>query len=422
MSQHPLDICLVSQSYLPYHGGITEHVWHLAATLSARGHQVTILTGNPRHGQLVAEDDPPGVKVLRVGRTYRLPSHGARACVTFGWPWQAMLTELRHNPPDLVHLMSPLEPFLPLWVVKNIPCVKIGTFHTGGKKTHWGYQRFSRWLAAYAGRLDRCLAVSGEAERFVAGHFPGNYEIVPNGVDPDRFQPTDRPSVSRKRLQERREAHLLTVGRLDPRKGLETVLEALGLYCRKRAMRSHPAAGNPLPRLQLTIVGDGPERGRLERIVKRRELPVRFAGIVRRTDLPRYYQESDLFVASSIDGESFGISLLEALATGLPVIASDLAGYHETLANSKAAMHFSAGSAPELSRCLEILLCNPNQREQMSRAGRRHVGQYTWESIGTRIERIYLEALGLPILERPTRELAPEPAAERLSPGRQFAR
>jgi phosphatidyl-myo-inositol alpha-mannosyltransferase len=396
-----LNICLVSQSYLPYHGGITEHVWHLADILSRRGHKVTILTGTPRHGRLEAEADPIHVNVLRVGKTYRLPSHGARACVTFGWPWQASLRELQQNPPDLVHLMSPLEPFLPLWALKNIPGPKIGTFHTGGKKTHWGYQRFARWLETYSSRLDRRLAVSGEAKRFVAGYFPGDYEIVPNGVDPGRFLPVDPPSACRKRIQERAVAHLLSVGRLDPRKGLETVLEALGHYCRKRAMRSHPAAGNPLPRLELTIVGDGPERSRLERIVARQALPVRFTGIVPRQELPSYYQNSDLFVASSVDGESFGISLLEALASGLPVIASDLAGYHETLAGSDAALHFAAGSSEELSGCLEILLSNPAQRERMSRAGRRHVRQYTWDAIGERIEGIYFDMLRPPAQLKP---------------------
>ncbi len=402
-----LHICLVSQSYLPFHGGITEHVWHLSRTLAQRGHRVTILTGNPRSEVVQNEADPDNVQVLRVGTTCTLPSHGSRACVTFGLPWQKKLRQLRNEAIDVTHLQSPLEPFLPLWALKNLPGVKIGTFHTGGKKQHWGYQRFSGKLSGFASDLDRQLAVSSEAKRFVESYFPGRYEIIPNGVDLTRFHPLRHPSVHRRQLQDGADAHLLYVGRLDPRKGLETLLAALGRFCQTRALRCHPASGPRLPKLKLVIVGDGPKRKHLERIARERELPVTFLGPVERDILPECYRDADIFVAPSADGESFGISLLEAMASGLPIVASDIAGYRETLSGSEAALHFTPGSDIALSRCLESLLGSNRLRLSLGRSGHSFVQNFSWERITDRVEQVYYEALGI-------RYALPERSSERV--------
>ncbi|MFH1144661.1 MAG: glycosyltransferase family 4 protein, partial [Candidatus Eisenbacteria bacterium] len=221
-----LTIWIVSQSYLPYYGGITEHVWHLAEHLARRGHRVHLLTGRPLSRDLHPSDpDPPGVQVTRIGCTMRLPSHGAQACVTFGCRWTPRLARL--EPPAVVHLQSPLEPFLPLWALERIDGVKIGTFHTGGEASHWGYRRFGPWLRRSASRLRERLAVSAEAARFVADHVPGRYRIVPNGVDLSRFaRPASAGPPHGQGNPGRAAARILYVGRFDARKGLEVLLDA----------------------------------------------------------------------------------------------------------------------------------------------------------------------------------------------------
>jgi phosphatidylinositol alpha-mannosyltransferase len=383
-----LHICLVSQSYLPYHGGITEHVWHLASALTQRGHRVTLLTGRPLSCREADEPDPPGVEVLRIGRTLRVPSNGARACVTIGTRWGYQVARRLRHPPDLVHIQSPLEPFLPLWALRHLPGTKIGTFHTAGEQVHWGYRRFAPCLKPFARRLARRIAVSRQAAGYAARHFPGRYTVIPNGVDLKRFRPPEGRGESCRKLCQR----ILYVGRLDPRKGLQTLLEAFGhLYHGRCARRCGQAAARR--KLELVIVGDGPLGRQLQRRARQLDLPVSFQGIVSRGDLARCYREADLFVAPSVDGESFGVSLLEALASGLPVVAADIDGYRETLAGSRAAVGFRPGAAEDLSRHLADLLDDSAARESMGRCALRFVRRFSWERIAGEVERAYREAV-----------------------------
>jgi len=379
-----LEVWLVSQSYLPYYGGITEHVWHLAERLAARGHRVRLWTGQPlRDGHGSRDPDPPGVDVLRLGHTLRLPSNGARACVTFGWGWRQRVAALGLRPPDIVHIQSPLEPFLPLWALRQLPGVKIGTFHTGGTHRHWGYRHCARWLAGPMSRLRVRLAVSPEAARYVAAHFPGDYRVMPNGVDLTRF----RPRRAGARGAPCGELRVLFVGRCDPRKGLATLLEALALTRRRRT-------GAPHPHLSLVVVGDGPERPMLERRARALGVPTEFAGGVPRAQLPRRYGDAEIFVAPSTDGESFGVSLLEAMACGLPIVASRIPGYRETLRDSGAALLFDPGSARALAAALVTLAGDAVRRERMGEMGARFARRFDWELVAGQVEEVYRGVLG----------------------------
>lgn len=396
MERPRLRVWLVSQSYLPFHGGITEHVWHLADGLARRGHEVTILTGNgsSRHepdGTIPTgnassrhEPDPPDVRVVRIGRTFHVPSHGAQACVTAGLRWGARLRRSLGQPPDIVHIQSPLEPFLPLWALHRLPGVKIGTFHTGGDEPHWGYRYFSPWLRGVAHRLDARIAVSREAERFVSRHFAGEYAIIPNGVDATRFNHAPARGVANGRGR-----NILFVGRLDPRKGLDTLMNAFAaIHC--------AAENNGCPRPRLTLVGHGPARTALERRAREDRLPVSFAGDVARDELPHWYRAADLFVAPSTGGESFGISLLEALAAGLPLAAADIPGYRETLQGAAAVRFFMAGCASSLAAALHESLrddSNESGRDGIRERNVLFLRRYSWPSIASRTEDLYLEAL-----------------------------
>ena len=420
-----IEIWIVSQSYLPHHGGITEHVWNLAAALARRGHRATIVTGGAvrkrpaRHPDACSprdfeppnmdpdppgcDPDPPGVEVVRLGRTIRVPSHGSRACVTLGCDAWSRRGLLRKRPaPDIVHVQSPLEPFLPLAILRSAPGIKIGTFHTGGSRDHWGYRLFAPALASDFARLRARIAVSEEAARFASVHFPGRYEIIPNGVDVARFAHPDRAEAaageevdggasSAKGSAGLARGHgrsptILFVGRLEKRKGLRILLEACDRMGKQTAASGR---GGPLVR----IVGEGPERAGLERLAARLGVRATFDGPVARESLPRCYASADLFAATSTDGESFGVSLLEAMASGLPIVASDLPGYRQTLAGSGAALFFRAGSADDLARSLARLSEDPAMRCALGRAGRRFVRKYDWDAIARRVEGLYRAAL-----------------------------
>jgi phosphatidylinositol alpha-mannosyltransferase len=286
--------------------------------------------------------------------------------------------------PDVVHIQSPLEPGLPLWALRQLPGVKIGTFHTGGRTSHWGYRWFGRPLRAAARALDGSIAVSREAARYLSTHRLGTQHVIPNGVDFERFAPAHFARAARAGLAPG-VFTLLYVGRCDPRKGLETLLDAIA-----RLAADAPGGG---PRVRLVVAGDGPCRAALERHARRAQLPVSFAGAVPRALLPHHYAAADAFVAPSRDGESFGISLLEAAAAGLPIVAADIDGYRETLQGSDAALFFPAGSGAALARVLRVLRGDRVRCSRMGASAQRHARRFAWDRIAGEIEAVYRDRL-----------------------------
>src|SRR5262249_4254656 len=155
-------------------------------------------------------------------------------------------------------------------------------------------------------RVSRRVAVSEAARQTVARHFPGHYEIVPNGIEVDLFR---RPQPRPTEMPEGRR-HVVFVGRLEPRKGVEHLVEAM----------RRPGAGRPAARLM--VVGDGPARRALEGAARAAGIDACFVGRVADRALPAYFQWADLVCSPATGGESFGIVLLEALACETPIVAT----------------------------------------------------------------------------------------------------
>ena len=157
----PLKIGIVTQSYYPNFGGVTEHVYHMALALERRGHFVTVITGGP--------DSPcpnPSPRVLRAGRTVLVPSNGARATVTVGLGLKGWLTDVMDSEDfDLISCQCPLRPTLPLLAIKHARCPLVGTFHASAR-SNLGYALFRGPLKKYHERLAGSIAVSKTARDF----------------------------------------------------------------------------------------------------------------------------------------------------------------------------------------------------------------------------------------------------------------
>lgn len=368
----PLKILLVTQSYDPICGGIGEHVRNLGLRLRARGHEVHVLTSGPRPigGEL------PGLDVTRIGRRFRVRSNGARANLAFHPMYRdAVRPLLATGDFDLIHIHSPLEPFLPWAVIleSRAPCV--GTFHNAGR-THWGYRLFARGLALLARRLALRTAVSRSAALFAGRHFPGEFLVIPNGVDLDRFSPDGR------RPPGRPAPTILFVGSLEPRKGFDVLLDAVPLV--RERLGAPP---------EVTVVGDGSLRRVLLRRAREEGIDLRWMGNVPHDALAKCYREADFLVAPAIYGESFGIVLLEALASGLPVIASSIEGYADVLAGCPAARLVEPRRADCLAR--GIVDCWASYEDVDHRVeARRHAARFDWVKLAGHVEAAYAEALG----------------------------
>jgi phosphatidylinositol alpha-mannosyltransferase len=310
----PVKIALISP-YDPSHpGGVFEHIAHLRTEFQRRGHNVTILAPRGRKGGLEV-----GEGFYGIGRTVPIPANGSMVRVTFDVTlYNAVKTILRREQFDVVHLHEPLIPVLPYLVLLNSESVNVATFHAFRSSSPW-YTAFKPYMSFMMSRLDARIAVSEPARDFVSQYFQGPYTIVPNGIDVARFRDVepfpwagdDTPRI-------------LFVGRFsEPRKGFKHLLRAM------------PFIHQQFPDARLVVVGRG-KRDRFDGMMERYGVRnVDFVGQASPSDLPRYYASCDLFCAPSTSGESFGIVLLEAMASGRPVVAGDIPGYRSVMTNGQ---------------------------------------------------------------------------------------
>jgi phosphatidylinositol alpha-mannosyltransferase len=380
-----LRIAVVTQAYHQAVGGVTEHVAGTARALTRRGHRVTVVTAS--FGKRVAGRDGAesklGIDVVRLGRNMVVPFNGAENNVTVGWDLGRRLADLLApggRPAfDVVHVHCPISPVLPILAIHvagraGVPIV--GTFHTAADTDGW-VRAFRRPLQRFVARLDRAIAVSEAAREYAARHFPIDPVIVPNGVDLDRF----RPGVPRLARFDDDTPNLLFVGRFDPRKGIPELI---------RAAERLAHAG---VRFRLVLVGDGRLRAEAERLARGAlRGRVVFEGRVEHEHLPAYYASADLFCSPARGGESFGMVLLEAMALGVPVIATDLPGHRSVVTDGVEGILVPRRDVGALAGAMARLLGDAEERRRLGANGLARAAHFGWDAIAARLEDLYREA------------------------------
>ena len=370
-----MKIGIVSQSYYPRYGGVTEHVHHTAVELRRRGHAVTIITSHFRRGD---PDHDEGVE--RIGHNLLIPFNGAFVDLAVGLRLRSQLRALfRQYQFDIVHTHAPVVPTLPLISVQTAQCAQVGTFHTTGNPDKW-LEIASMFMRKEVKRLDERIAVSPTAREFNSHFYPGHYHVIPNGVDIERFHPDVEPFAE---WRDPNVVNLLFVGRLDPRKGVHLLIEALPEIV-ERSKR----------RVRLLIVGDSYLRPKLEASVAPwlRDR-VTFLGHVPSVDLPRWYATGDIFVSPASGQESFGIVLVEAMAAGRVVVASDIPGYRSVINPDLDGVVTPPDNVPALARTIATLVDDPARRAALAVAGRQRSLEFSWPHVTDQIEAVYRLAL-----------------------------
>jgi phosphatidylinositol alpha-mannosyltransferase len=373
----PLNIAIVTQAYRPAVGGVTEHVHGTASALRARGHRVTVITSG--QGRSYGDRNGHEKDVVRLGRNFTVLYNGADNNITLGLGLHgALRAQLERGAFDVVHVHCPLSPSLPMLAIRSARQPVVGTFHSVSVSDRV-FRVFRPILRPYYDRLDHVIAVSEPARAEVLRNFPGPISIVPNGVDLARFRRGVDP------LPQFAGAipNLLFVGRFDPRKGLPELMLACA------ALRDEGLD------FRLILVGDGRLRRSLERAARR--FPpgrVVFEGQVEHERLPRYYASADVFCTPARGSESFGLVLLEAMAQGVPIVATDIPGYRSVVTHEGEALLVPPRDPGALARALGSLLRDPARRERLGAAGLRTAARYGWDSIAERLEAIYLEVVG----------------------------
>ena len=228
-------------------------------------------------------------------------------------------------------------------------------------------------LQRFARRLHGRIAVSAAARHFIERYFPGDYKVIPNGVDLKRF--VGVPPFARWRDGT---PNILYVGRFESRKGLIYLLKAY------REIRHEGLEA------RLLVVGTGPQEREVRRYIATRRLTgIELLGRVSDEDKNRAFVTADIYCSPATGQESFGIVLLEAMAAGAAIVCSDIHGYKGVVRRGEQALLVPPKDVDALYAALSTLLRNPELREQMGESGRERAKQFSWESITAKVDDYY---------------------------------
>jgi phosphatidylinositol alpha-mannosyltransferase len=350
-------------------GGVQYHVRDLARTLRDLGHHVEILTPAEREESL---DDE---WITFAGRTVPIPYNGSMASLQFGPVSAARVGRwLREGHFDVVHVHEPAPPSVSLLVCMIAKGPIVATFHAATTRSKllaaWG-PVVRPWLERISGRI----AVSDFARRVQVEHLGGDAVIIPNGVHVSAFaEGPSLPGVTRG-------VDGPTIGFLgrfdEPRKGLPVLLEAM-----RTVVRRYPGA-------RLLVAGRGDADAVRELIGEDLRASVSLLGELSEADKAAFLRSVDVYCAPNLLGESFGVVLIEALAAGAPIVASDLDAFARVLEHGAAGVLVRRGDPAALADALCALLGDPARRAELAAGGARAAAGYDWDVLARRILAVY---------------------------------
>lgn len=382
-----MKILQVTSHFPPYRGGIETVVYYLSKGLARIGHDVQVVTSDiPKQKK---EENFETFKVKRLRTFVNL----------FGFPVISSLGEVLRNDIDIVHVHvnSPLltETAALGCALRGIPLVV--TYHSDTFAREARSSLRNLWFIAeplYDGllksqvcRIARKLTISTpiymKNSSFLR-KFKDKVVVIPHGVDRDRFYPD--ACMGEKFKTEcgfsRRTRIITFVGRLAPYKGLPTLLKAFSHVLRKAES------------VALILVGEGIEKKQLRALAFDLKVhdKVVFTGEVDDESLPDYYRMSDVFVLPSKSGaESFGLSLLEAMACGIPVVASNVGGVPYVVGHGGVLVR--PNSPLEMAKALEEILSNQELRQELSGKALKESSRFSWDLMVNEMEKLYVKLL-----------------------------
>jgi len=347
-------------------GGVQEHIKDLAEALIGLGHEVSVISP--------ADDDTPlPGYVVPAGRAVPVPYNGSVARLAFG-PLSAARVRrwVKEGGFDVLHVHEPAAPSLSLlacWVADG-PIV--ATAHTANPRSrvmHAAYLALQTALEKISG----WIAVSEAARTTLVEHMGGDAVLIPNGVTVSRYEKASPlpgwPGEG---------GALGFLGRMEePRKGLDVLLRAFELLAAQR------------PGLRLLVAGPGDldeVRAKVTDAIRDRLI---LLGRVTQEDKARFYHSVDVFCAPNTGGESFGVVLIEAMAAGAPIVASDLDAFQLVLRDGRAGELFPAGDPAALAAAASRLLDDPSLRARLSAAATDAVRAYDWPMVARDVVKVY---------------------------------
>ncbi|HVY78475.1 MAG TPA: lysylphosphatidylglycerol synthase domain-containing protein [Solirubrobacterales bacterium] len=376
-------IALVSPYSWTYQGGVNRHVEALAEEFLGRGHHVRVFAPFDPPDRLskllhrgLPEDRGVPDYLVPLGRTVGIGANGSISNLSPFPPGGVVSPrrELNQGSFDVVHVHEPVVPLVGWNATLGTKAPLVGTFHSYSTKAVPNHIATLLGARRVFNRLSARIAVSEAAAWTGRRWFGGNYEIVPNGVDPSAALPTNPPDDHMR---------IVCIGRADERKGIPILLAAF------TALTEHVPA-------RLSLIGLDPwelDRYGLEPEVRER---IEVHGKVSGEKLWREVGCSHVLCAPSLAGESFGMVLLEGFASGTPPIASRIAGYSDVVTDGVDGVLVPAGDAQALAEELQRLWHEPERLSAMSAAALRSAERYAWPHVADQVTTVYERAIAAP--------------------------
>jgi phosphatidylinositol alpha-mannosyltransferase len=347
-------------------GGVQVHVRELAVRLRADGHEVLVVTP--------ARTDPEEPWVVRIGSPLNVPYNASNAPIDpRPWSRRRVRHALATFGPDVIHAHQPTAPSTGMWATLEARAPVVGTFHSGATRARL-YDVAAPLLRRAADRLAIRIAVSERAAAFERARIGGSFRVIPNGVDVERFAHAEPMALGPGRKA-------LFVGRLDERKGFRVAVEAFGLL------------GATRDDVHLVVAGDGPDRDAIDGLPLGARARVTMLGYVPNEELPAVTAACGVYLGAAVGGESFGVVLIEAMAAGVPVVASAIPGYDEVVTHDVSGILVPPRDPAALAEAAGRILDDPALGARLADGGRARAAELDWGRVVPAIVDCYDEAI-----------------------------
>ena len=353
------------------HGGVQVHIVDLANELRNRGHQVEVLAPASETTEL-----PEGV--TSAGDSIAIPYNGSIARLNFGAAVARRARKwLAQGDFDLLHIHEPITPSVGMLALQAVEGPVVGTFHAAMDRSYIR-ELLSPATVPLIEKLSARIAVSEEARRTLIQYHGGDAVVIPNGVFVAPFAQAEKKTEF---LGTEEAPTIAFLGRLDePRKGLPVLAEAIGPVLEK------------IPGARFLIAGRGEAADVREQLAKYGD-SVEFLGGISDEDKASMLASASCYVAPQTGGESFGIVLVEAMAAGTNVIASDLIAFSDVLGAGKYGRLFHNEDSADLARVILQTLEDKQESASLREAAQAVVGRYDWSAVTDSILDVYDMAL-----------------------------
>lgn len=357
-------------------GGVQAHAIDLCSEFRRRGHEVSLAGPAGPHA-----DVPDWV--VRGGRSLPIPYNGSVARLAFGpITWRRVRRWIAEGDFDVLHIHEPSSPSWSMFAMANAVGPLVATYHSAMARSRL-LEIVLPVLRPFLERIRGGIAVSDVARRSHVEKVGGDPVLIPNGVRIAEYE--EGPGLDDATV--RAEAgigpaadgilRLVFLGRFDePRKGMDVLLGALSAI-----VRAHPD-------VEIVIIGDG-DRDAARRKARHNADHLRFLGRLSERAKTAVLKSADAYIAPQTGGESFGIVLVEAMAAGAPVIASDLDAFRLVLGDGRWGAQFTNGDSADLARAVADVLADPDRRTTMVAEGHRRAWDYDWSVIADRVLAVY---------------------------------